>query len=110
MRGEKYISALHYIEDFDGVLKNINNLLVKDGYFIFSQESPLSTCFSGGERWTRDENGNKLHLNLTNYGREKEASSEWFVEDVTPGSQGLLLQNDLLCYRLSLFSHQPLPP
>ena len=74
--------ALHYIEDFDGVLKNINNLLAKDGYFIFSQESPLSTCFSGGERWTRDENGNKLHLNLTNYGREKEASSEWFVEDV----------------------------
>ena len=74
--------ALHYIDDFDGVPKNINKLLVTDGFFIFSQESPLSTCFSGGERWTRDENGNKLHLNLTNYGREKEASSEWFVEDV----------------------------
>ncbi|MBR5896608.1 MAG: class I SAM-dependent methyltransferase, partial [Lachnospiraceae bacterium] len=74
--------ALHYVEDFEGVLKNINNLLVKDGYFIFSQESPLSTCFSGGDRWTKDENGNKLHLNLTNYGREDEKSSEWFVNDV----------------------------
>ena len=39
-------------------------------------------CLSVKRGWTRDENGNKLHLNLTNYGREKEASSEWFVEDV----------------------------
>ena len=59
--------AFHYVEDFAGVVKNIYNLLNENGTFIFSQENPLCTCHSGGQRWTKDENGNKLYLNLSNY-------------------------------------------
>ena len=33
-------------------------------------------------RWTKDENGNKLHVNISNYGKEGERDSEWFVENV----------------------------
>ena len=74
--------AFHYVEDFAGVVKNIYNLLNENGTFIFSQENPLCTCHSGGQRWTKDENGNKLYLNLSNYGIEGERESIWFVDDV----------------------------
>lgn len=74
--------AFHYVEDFAGVVKNVFNLLNENGTFIFSQENPLCTCHSGGQRWTKDENGNKLYLNLSNYGIEGERESTWFVDDV----------------------------
>lgn len=74
--------ALHYVEDFAGVVKSIYDMLDADGVFIFSQENPLCTCHSGGDRWTRDENGNKLHLNLADYGIEGERESVWFVDNV----------------------------
>ena len=74
--------AFHYVEDFEGVIRNIHSLLEKNGVFVFSQEHPLNTCHSGGNRWTRDANGNKLYLNLANYGVEGERESVWFVDDV----------------------------
>ena len=74
--------AFHYIEDFEGVIKNIYNLLDKNGIFLFSQEHPLCTCHSSGNRWTKDDNGDKLHLNLANYGVEVERESVWFVNNV----------------------------
>ena len=65
-------------------MDNISALLCDGGEFIFSQENPLCTCFSGnGDRWTRDENGNKLYLNLSDYGVEGRRDSKWFVEGVT---------------------------
>lgn len=74
--------ALHYVEDFEGVVQGIYHLLDEGGVFVFSQEHPLCTCHSGGDRWTRDEAGNKLHLNLADYGIEGERESVWFVDDV----------------------------
>ena len=74
--------AFHYVEDFSGVVKNIYDMLNEKGIFLFSQENPLCTCFSGGNRWTKDENGNKLYINLSNYGVEGERESTWFVDNV----------------------------
>lgn len=74
--------AFHYVEDFDGVIRNVYEMLDENGVFIFSQENPLCTCHSGGDRWTRDKNGNKLHLNLADYGIEGERESVWFVDNV----------------------------
>ena len=34
------------------------------------------------ERWTKDENGRKLYVNLANYGIEGERKSKWLVEGV----------------------------
>ena len=74
--------ALHYVEDFEGVVKNIHSLLNEGGVFVFSQENPIVTCHSGGNRWTKDENGNKIHMNLANYGIEGERDTVWFVDNV----------------------------
>lgn len=74
--------ALHYVEDFEGVVRNVYNLLEENGVFLFSQENPICTCHSGGDRWTRDEKGNKLYLNLADYGVEGERESVWFVDNV----------------------------
>ena len=43
--------AFHYVEDFPGVVKNIYSLLDTNGVFLFSQEHPMVTCHSGGNRW-----------------------------------------------------------
>ena len=74
--------AFHYVEDFAGVLKSIHELLAPNGTLVFSQEHPLTTCHSGGNRWTKDENGEKIHLNLAGYGLEGERESAWFVDNV----------------------------
>jgi len=74
--------AIHYVEDFAGLTRNINNLLKPGGLFVYSQENPFNTCFSMGERWTRDENGKKIHANLKDYGVEGERESTWFVDNV----------------------------
>ena len=74
--------ALHYIQDFDGLCKNVYNLLSEKGIFVFSQENPLNTCFSTGERWSRDSNGKKLYANISNYSVDGKRCSKWFVDDV----------------------------
>lgn len=74
--------AFHYAEDFPGVVKNIYSLLDTNGVFLFSQEHPMVTCHSGGNRWTRDENGEKIHVNISNYGIEGLRESTWFVDHV----------------------------
>lgn len=74
--------AIHYVEDYKGVLKEVNRLLKKGGEFIFSQEHPVNSCYGGGERWTKDENGTKIYSNLANYGIEGERESTWFVDNV----------------------------
>ena len=74
--------AIHYVEDYKGVLKNVHKLLVKGGEFVFSQEHPVNSSYNGGERWLRDENGIKTYSLLSNYGIEGERESTWFVDNV----------------------------
>jgi ubiquinone/menaquinone biosynthesis C-methylase UbiE len=75
--------AFHYVEDFGGVVANVYRLLRDGGIFLFSQEHPLATCYSGkGDRWTRDENGKKLYANIADYCVERRNDSTWFVEGV----------------------------
>ncbi len=74
--------ALHYIQDFDGLCKVIYKSLSDQGLFIFSQENPINTCFTTGERWTKDSQGNKLYANLSNYSIDGVRRSTWFVDDV----------------------------
>lgn len=75
--------AIHYIEDFDSVVRAVYSLLSDGGIFIFSQEHPMNTCYSGGfQRWTLDENGRKIHANIANYCVEKGYDFYWFVDGV----------------------------
>ena len=74
--------ALQYVADYAGVAAEVYRLLKPGGRFVFSQESPINTCFSGGERWTKDADGNKLWANLSNYSVDGERESTWFVGGV----------------------------
>ena len=74
--------ALHYVKDFAPVAKNVHRLLKSGGVFLFSQEHPLVTCHSTGSRWTKNEKGEKLHVNLSNYGISGERTTTWFVDDL----------------------------
>ena len=74
--------AFHYVEDFAGTVKSVYDRLCNGGIFVFSQEHPLVTCHSRGSRWTKDENGEKLYVNLANYGVEGVRDTKWFVEGV----------------------------
>ncbi len=74
--------AVHYVEDFQKLVRDVFSLLKAGGIFVFSQENPINTCFSGGDRWTRDEHGSKIHANLANYSTDGERQSVWFVDGV----------------------------
>ena len=76
--------AIHYVEDYRGLLKNIHDILRPDGVLIFSQEHPFTTTYGNCDfgRWTKDDSGNKLYANLANYGLEGERESEWFISGV----------------------------
>lgn len=74
--------AIHYIEDFDALLKSIHKSLKDGGYFIFSQEHPLTTAPFKGPEYTLDEKGKVSHYNLSDYMRSGIRKVEWFVDDV----------------------------
>lgn len=74
--------AIHYVKDFEKLVGDVFNLLNKNGLFVFSQEHPLTICFSEGNRWTKDENGNKLFANISNYSKDGVRESVLFIDGV----------------------------
>lgn len=74
--------AVHYIEDFSAFVKGVYDLLNPGGFFIFSQEHPLTTAPISGASWARDDDGNILHYKLTDYSRSGFRSTKWIVEGV----------------------------
>ena len=74
--------AVHYIEDFDKLIANVNKLLNDNGLFIFSQEHPLTTALKKEDYWSRDEKGDILYYNLTDYSLLGERRTTWIVDEV----------------------------
>ena len=74
--------AVHYIENFDLLVKSIYGLLAPGGFFLFSQEHPLTTAPMAGASWTKDEYGKDLHYNLTDYSRSGKRTTAWIVDGV----------------------------
>ena len=74
--------AVHYIEDFNKLVADIYNLLNKDGYFIFSQEHPLTTALLTQNYWTCNDQNDKICYNLTTYSLEGKREVTWFVNGV----------------------------
>lgn len=71
--------AFHYIENFDKLLKDINNLLNPNGMLIFSQESPINIATSKESETEKNKieiDGIKYHL-LKGYCKEGERKVWW---------------------------------
>lgn len=73
--------ALHYIKDFDSVVKKAESLLKSGGSFIFSCEHPIFTA-EGRQNWVYDENGNISHFPVDNYYHEGKRVASFLGEDV----------------------------
>ena len=74
--------AIHYIEDFDKLVEDVHSLLNEGGYFIFSQEHPLTSAHKTGDYWTKDEDGKCLHYNFSHYGEQGIREHDWIVKGV----------------------------
>jgi GrpB-like predicted nucleotidyltransferase (UPF0157 family)/ubiquinone/menaquinone biosynthesis C-methylase UbiE len=74
--------AIHYIEDFGKLCAQVFDLLNPHGYFIFSQEHPFTTAPLKGASWTKNENGERLHYNLSDYQRCGKREMTWFIDGV----------------------------
>lgn len=76
--------AIHYVEDYRGLLRTIRQKLRPGGILIFSQEHPFNTAYGSCDfpRWTKDDAGNKRYVNLANYGIEGVRESEWFIRGI----------------------------
>lgn len=76
--------AVHYVKDYEKIVKKVYDLLNNDGYFIFSQEHPIGTCTILNEECTDNSCviGNKKYYLLSDYNINGERRNEWFEKDV----------------------------
>jgi len=74
--------AMHYISDFDKLCRSVSDLLADDGVFIFSQEHPLTTAPKDGVIWTRNDIGEPIVYNLTDYSRSGKRIVSWHVDGI----------------------------
>lgn len=91
--------ALHYVKDFEALIKSISRWLKCGGEFVFSVEHPVFTSY-GTQDWHYDEMGNILHFPVDNYYYEGEREAVFLGERVVKYHRTLttylntLLQNN----------------
>lgn len=76
--------AFHYVKDLDKLLKDIKDLLVPNGYLVFSQAHPIRTCFKSTkslEDSTTFIDG-KFYGYFSDYNREGPRMRNWMGEQV----------------------------
>lgn len=75
--------AVHYIEDFEALCKDMYALLNQGGYLLFSQEHPLVTAtFGGHQHYNKDETGKAVSFTFSDYGRPGKRDTFWYVDGV----------------------------
>ncbi|WP_155590996.1 class I SAM-dependent methyltransferase [Lysinibacillus cavernae] len=75
--------SLHYVKDFDAVIRQIAQKLRPNGIFIFSVEHPIATArHTLDDNWIYDENNNRLHYAVDHYQEEGLREQTWLVDGV----------------------------
>lgn len=74
--------VMHYIKDYEELIKGIYSLLNPGGIFVFSQEHPLTTAPIAGVKWIKNEDGSVDHYRLTDYARPGARTVSWIVDGV----------------------------
>ena len=73
--------ALHYVESFAGVCKNMAQCLTRNGDFVFSVEHPIFTAY-GNQDWIYDSKGRIDHWPVDRYFMEGERDAVFLGEPV----------------------------
>lgn len=76
------ILALHYVEDFVGVVRSVWNWLQSLGEFVMIVEHPVATAPDPWQGYTTDEAGVEQAWLLTHYFDEGKREVEWYIPDV----------------------------
>lgn len=103
--------ALHYVEDYESVVRKVRDLLTPGGTFLFSAEHPVFTA-QGAQDWYYGPDGEKLHFPVDNYFYEGRRTAHFLGEEVTKFHRtlttylGCLLGNGFAITRLA----EPQPP
>lgn len=103
--------AIHYIEDFEKLAKNVADWLVSGGQFIFSVEHPIFTA-EGSQDWIYDENGTIVHFPVDNYFYEGKRNAHFLGSNITKYHRTLttylddLMTNNFQIKRIV----EPIPP
>jgi len=74
--------AIHYIADFEKLVKNIAEWLITGGQLIFSVEHPIFTA-KGSQDWFYDEQGKIAHFPVDHYFYEGKRTAHFLGSDVT---------------------------
>lgn len=75
--------AFHYVQDFEALIRDAFSALNSGGYLLFSQEHPIVTASADGEgHFNRNEKGEKISYNFSNYNQPGERKSTWYVDGV----------------------------
>ncbi|MFI8688275.1 class I SAM-dependent methyltransferase [Rossellomorea sp. NPDC077527] len=74
--------SLHYIKDYDSLVRKLHTVLKRDGIFIYSIEHPIVTARKDMNNWWRDADGERLHWALDHYRLEGKREQHWYVDGV----------------------------
>lgn len=76
--------AFHYLKDYTQLVKDIYNLLNDNGYLVFSQEHPFTTCTKYTENVKKGHTviDNKYFGLFSDYNRPGIRTNYWFDADV----------------------------
>ena len=74
--------AFHYVEDYSKIFYDIKNLLKSSGELLFSIENPVKTASKADTKWHKDENGNSIYYELSDYLTEGERTAKWLDSSV----------------------------
>ncbi|GIP31797.1 bifunctional 2-polyprenyl-6-hydroxyphenol methylase/3-demethylubiquinol 3-O-methyltransferase UbiG [Paenibacillus sp. J2TS4] len=73
--------ALHYVEPFDIVCRQVQHCLVPGGTFVLSVEHPVFTALAAQD-WYYGPQGERLHWPIDNYQNEGQRTTHFLDHDV----------------------------
>ena len=74
--------AVHYVEDFEKLCKDVKKILNKDGIFLFSQEHPIFTATKKGVTWQTDIDNVVKGMVVEDYPESGKRNVYWLVDNV----------------------------
>ena len=74
--------ALHYVDDYAGLVRRIAGWLAPGGVLVYSTEHPIYTARLPGDGWVLDEAGRRTRWALDRYADEGAREERWFVAGV----------------------------
>jgi 2-polyprenyl-3-methyl-5-hydroxy-6-metoxy-1,4-benzoquinol methylase len=74
--------ALHYVDDYAGLITRIAGWLAPGGVLVYSTEHPIFTARLPDDGWVLDDAGRRIRWGLDRYADEGARDETWFVPGV----------------------------